>query len=120
MAGQYDILADQGATLQRVIIWNQPGATPSPVNLTGFSAKMQVRPSAGSPILILELSTADGRITLGGTNGTVTLEVDAVTMAAVPAGGYKYDLYLLSGDATPVETRLIEGSFKVKAEVTIE
>ena len=113
IAAKYDIIADQGATLSRVITWNDSNGTP--INLTGYTARMQVRPEASSSTTILSLTTENSRITLGGSAGTITLSVAAADMAAVAAGGYVYDLELVSGG---VVTRLTMGSFTVRAEVT--
>jgi hypothetical protein len=77
---------------------------------------MQVRSDVTSSTVILELTTANGRITLGSTEWNVNLLVAANTTANLTPGLYVYDLELVSGGG--VVTRLIEGNFKVKAEVT--
>jgi hypothetical protein len=77
---------------------------------------MQVRSAANSASVVLELTTTNTRITLGGVAGTVTLTVDAATTANLTPSLYVYDLELVSGGG--VVTRLIEGNFNVKAEVT--
>jgi hypothetical protein len=77
---------------------------------------MQVRSTAASSTIVLELTTANSRITLGGTAGTVDLLVAANVTAALTPGLYVYDLELVSGGGEV--TRLIEGNFNVKAEVT--
>ena len=59
---------------------------------------------------------ADGRITLGGVAGTVTLNLSATVTAAIPANQYAYDLELVSGSGQV--TRLLEGFATVDAEVT--
>ena len=77
---------------------------------------MHVRSTVESASLILELTTANSRITLGGATGQVTLTVTAVVMATVPAGKYVYDLELVSASGTV--SRLVQGNFVVRAEVT--
>jgi hypothetical protein len=77
---------------------------------------MQVRANVESSTVILELTTSNSRITLGGTAGTVDLLVPAATTANLTAGLYVYDLELVSGGGEV--TRLIEGNFNVRAEVT--
>lgn len=113
IAGTYNITADQGATFSRVLTWKD--SSDVPVNLTTYTARMQVRSIASSADVVLELTTANGRITLGGALGTITLNVPAADMDDVPAGSYAYDLELVSGGAV---TRLVMGSFQVRAEVT--
>ena len=112
--GAYNITCDQGATFKRTITWTNQARVP--YNLTGYTARMQVRSTAASSTVILELTTANSRITLGGAAGTVNLLVAANITAALTSGLYVYDLELVSGGGEV--TRLIEGNFNVKAEVT--
>ena len=113
-AGIYNIVADQGATLSRVITWRD--SAKNPYNITGYTARMHVRSEVESASLVLELTTANSRITLGGATGQVTLNVAASIMTDVPAGKYVYDLELVS--TTSVVTRLVQGNFVVRGEVT--
>ena len=112
-AGLYNFAAEQGATLERVITYTDPDE--AIIDLTGFTALMQVRPTAASATVILELSTGSG-ITIDGPEGTLTLLVDADDMAALTPAVYVYDLEITAPDDKV--TRLIEGKFTVKAEVT--
>jgi len=114
MAANYDIVCDQGATFSRVMTWQDSAATPT--DLTGYTARMQVRATADSSTVLLSLTTENSRITLGGTAGTITLLVSATDTAAVVAGEYVYDLEIVSGAGTV--TRLLQGCFTVDAEVT--
>lgn len=110
-AGQYNWIADKGATLSRTIVWYSSGSTP--MNLTGYTAKMQVR-STPTGAVVLELSTANGRIALGGSAGTITITAAASVMN-MTADLYQYDLELTNGS---VVTRLVQGSFEVRDEIT--
>lgn len=114
IAGIYNITCDQGATLQRSITWTDSAKTP--YNLTGYTARMQVRSNIASSTVVLSLTTENSRITLGTGEWNVNLTVDANTTANLTPGMYVYDLEIVS--ASSVVTRLIEGNFKVKAEVT--
>jgi hypothetical protein len=44
------------------------------INLTGYTARMQVRSTLESAEALIELTTANGRIALGGSAGTITLD----------------------------------------------
>jgi hypothetical protein len=113
-AGIYNIIADQGATFTRQLTWND--STGSAVNLTGYTARMQVRNSIDAAgAATLSLTTENGRIVLGGTAGTITLSAEATATQAVTAGSYVYDLELVSGSTV---TRLVQGSFTLRGEVT--
>lgn len=112
-AGIYDITCEQGATFQRVLTWK--GSNGNPINLTSYTAAMQVRDTACGQTKILEATTANSKIVLGGALGTITITVSATDTAALPVGEFVYDLELtLSGTVT----RLLAGSFTVTKEVT--
>jgi hypothetical protein len=115
-AGIYNILAEEGATFSRTITWRD--SNDALVNLSGYSARMQVRPTIddSGQTATLSLTTDNGRILLGGTAGTVTLTVSAGDMT-VPEGQYVYDLEMLSSGGVTV-TRLLQGTFVVSGEVT--
>jgi len=76
---------------------------------------MTVRPFVGANTTTVVASTANGRMTLGGIAGTVTVLIDATTTGAIGAGRYVYDLVLTSGTTV---TRYLEGKFIVTGAVT--
>jgi hypothetical protein len=112
-AGLYDMIAEQGASFDRTLTWRD--ATATPIDLTGYAAKMQVRKSLDASSALLTLSSTAG-ITLGGAAGTVRLEVAATKLSQIPAGIYYYDLELTS--AAGKVTRLLQGKFTVTREIT--
>jgi hypothetical protein len=113
-AGIYNIICDQGATFTRQLTWNDPNG--SAVNLTNYTARMDVRTSIDAAgAAVLSLTTTNGRIVLGGTAGTISLSAEATATEAVESGNYVYDLELVSGSTV---TRLVQGSFVVRGEVT--
>jgi hypothetical protein len=117
MAERLDFEHDQGATFSRRIIWKTDTANPLPVDVTGYSARMHVRRTKNADSTIVELTTENGRIALGETDGRVDLFLDAGTTTTIPAPAtYFYDLEMVAGDG--FVTRLIEGKLKVKPEVT--
>lgn len=110
--GTLDLVCPQGATFSRTLTWKQDG---SPVNITGYTAALQVRRKHSTPDVAVSLTSGSG-ITLGGAAGTITFTITAATTAALGDGFYRYDLELTSGSGQV--TRLIEGSFRVTPEVT--
>jgi hypothetical protein len=86
------------------------------INLAGYTARMQVRPSVESDIVTIELTTSNGRISIDEPNGIVVLFISDADTAALDPGSYKYDLELISGSGRVYCP--VQGSFKVKAEVT--
>ena len=77
---------------------------------------MTIRPFVGASTTTLVASTSNGRITLGGSNGRVTVTIDATSTGNINAGRYAYDLVLDSGAEV---TRILEGKFVVTGAVTI-
>jgi hypothetical protein len=111
----YEMTARCGSTLKRVLTWKVEEV---PVDLTGYTARMQVRTAIDAATVTLEATTDDGvndYITLGGTAGTITIIVPATVTEDLTAGRYVYDLELEnSGEVTA----LVEGAFVVAPEVT--
>ena len=114
-AGLYNIIADQGATLSRTLTWKDPSK--NIIDITGYTARMHVRANTTSNTTALVLTTENNRISINGVSGTVTLTVSAADMANVADGKYVYDLELIA-PTTNVVTRLVQGNFAVRAEVT--
>ena len=113
-AAKLNLIVEQGATFDRVITW-KTGTTP--VDLTGYSARMQARAShdAADPVFSLTSDEAGG-ITLGGSAGTITLLIDAEATALLTPGDYVYDLEV--EDDEGIVRRLLEGRLTVTPEVT--
>jgi hypothetical protein len=87
-----------------------------PVNLTGFTARMQIRASLEDDDTLASLTTENGGITLGGTAGTVALLLSATDTAALDFTSAVYDLELISSGG--VVTRLLSGAVTLVPEVT--
>jgi hypothetical protein len=78
---------------------------------------MQVRERVRDTDVVLECSTANGRITLGGSAGTITIVAqDEVTALLSEMPKAVYDLELTSGGGEV--TRLLRGNAEIIAEVT--
>ena len=111
--GSLDFLMPKGSTFSRTLTWKVSG---SPVNLTDYTARMQARTSHISGTTVLDMTTANSKITLGGTAGTITLSLSASETAAITQSSLAYDLELVS--AGGVVTRLVEGQIVLTPEVT--
>ena len=108
MSCKYNIVAEQGATFNLNFRVETDG---TPWDLSDYTFAMQVRRSTSSNTTLLDIESATMTSV-----GHVSVEVDAATMADVPAGRWVYDIELTSsGDEV---TRILEGRFIVTAEVT--
>jgi hypothetical protein len=114
-AFKYTLKINQGETLNQQVVW-KVGSTPAPVDLTGCSARMQVRSAVNSPTVLLELSTANGGLVLGGSLGTITFVMNAAATTALTWTQGVYDLEITFADGTV--RRLMSGNVQVSPEVT--
>lgn len=105
---------EQGATFKQVFIW-KTGNPAVPVDLTGYTARMQARPTPSDSTIFLDLTTENGGITLGA-DGSIRLFVSSDETTAYTWKSGVFDLELI--DATGTVTRLIQGAITVSPEVT--
>lgn len=117
-AHKHKLKIEQGATFSDEVVW-RTGATPAsitPVDLTGCKARAQVRSDIDSSDVLLEMTTENGRIVLGGVSGGIHITIDAATTAAFQWESGVYDLEILFPDGKVM--RFLEGGVTVSREVT--
>jgi phage tail sheath gpL-like len=112
-AGIYNTTIDQGSLWSVVLVYTDSNNTP--VNLTGYTAAMQLRQNYNSTTADLTLTTANGGITIVGATGTITITATATQTGLLDPGFYVYDLELTSGSNI---SRLIQGQLTVAEQVT--
>ena len=133
-AGRYSFVIEQGATTDFEVIYNNNTGTP--VDLTGFTARMSIRQSQISTSqLYITLSSSLGPcgtgLNLSGSqtsagyphplsSGSVGIYISAASSSVLSFNEGYYDLELMSGsgDCTTV-TRLLMGAVRLSNEVTI-
>lgn len=122
--GIYEMEVTQGATFRKQITWfEEDGVTT--IDVTGYTARMQIRRVVDADDVLVTLATAEnitaeGDITLGGVLGTILLEMSPTVTAALPATPFdrkwRYDLELAAPGGEV--RRLLMGKVKVSLEVT--
>ena len=112
MSAKYNLVCEQATTFNFIFSINNNNTL---LDLTGYTGTMTVRPFVGATTTTVVASTANGRMTLGGIAGTVTVLIDATTTDAIGSGRYVYDLVLTTGATV---TRYLEGKFIVTGAVT--
>lgn len=103
----------QGGSLKRTYVWKIDG---EPVDLTGATARAQIRKSYESAAVILDMTTANGRLVLGGVEGTVGFDVSDEDTAGLPVLTGVFDLFIDFPDGTAFP--LMEGPATVHPRVT--
>lgn len=130
-AGKYSFVIEQGTTVNFEIQYKD--SNNSPVDLTGYSAKMQLRDSyADTPnsTVYLTLSSSlnpDGTgLNLNGLNGTLPLTSGSIgiyiascTSSLLTFDTAFYDLEIYSGSNCPYTIRLLEGQIRLSKQVTV-
>lgn len=115
----YSWAINQGSTINKLFEYRESDGT-TPIDLTGYSARMQIRTRIDAVDIELELSTSNAGITIPTpTSGQLYVHMTSTQTAALDPRGYVYDieLYYLDG-AEEIVTRLIEGALTVRGEVT--
>jgi len=123
-AGRYSFIIEQGATTNFQINWNDESG--SAVDLSGYHARMQIRPQIEASDVYISLSSSlspDGTgIHLSGSNfvtpvqsGSIGIYISAQSSSLLNFNEAFYDLELVNGN---VVTRLLEGKVKLSKNVT--
>lgn len=85
----------RGANFQKTYYWkDSAGAS---INLTGYTAKMQIRKDLQADDSLIDLTTANSRIVLTAVTGKIDLIILGADTATLPAGAAVGDLFLYSG-----------------------
>lgn len=122
-AGRLDILFEAGTTWTKTIAWKDAAGTL--VDTTGYGVKMQIRANVDDELPALEMSTANGLITVGRVNYPGVNEYNikwsappGTTDAVEDFGRGVYDLEVTDG--LGAITRLINGFCFYSPQVTRE
>jgi hypothetical protein len=127
-AGRYSFIIEQGATFTLEFQYKNSDGTP--INLSGYGARMHIRPAVSSSTLYIALSSSlqsDGTgLNLSGSSGlkppssgSIGVYISAASSSALSFDEGVYDLEIFN-EVNGVETvtRLLEGKVKLSKEVT--
>ena len=123
-AGKYSFIIEQGATTNLNVQWTD--ASGSAVDLTGYQARMQIRPGIEASDVYISLSSSlqpDGTgLNLNGsdgitplTSGSVGIYISAHSSSLLNFTEAYYDLEMVNGREV---TRLLEGKVRLSKNVT--
>ena len=133
-AGRYSFVIEQGSTVNFEIQYKDSSG--DPIDLSQWSARMQIRPNAASSDIICSLTStmqSDGTgLNKSGSNGStpvasgsIGVYISAFSSSQFSSGSKiswdiaKYDLEILSGSGvTTYVDRILEGNVKLSKEVT--
>jgi hypothetical protein len=128
-AGRYPIYIEQGTTIDFEVQYKD--STGAPVDLTGYGARMQIRPSVESSTIYLSLTSnrnADGTgISMSGsapykptTSGSLGIYIASCTSSILNFNDAVYDLEIFApiNSSCPEVTRILQGPVRLSKEVT--
>jgi len=122
-AARYSFIVEQGATTNIQLKWEDASGS---INLSGYSGRMQIRPTVESSTVYLTLSSSldvDGTgLNMSGSDGetpvqsgSIGIYISATKSAQLNFDTAYYDLEMMSGNEV---TRLLEGQVKLSKNVT--
>jgi hypothetical protein len=111
--GQVNFLCPQGSTFSKQITYKIDEV---PVDLAGYSSRLQVRENYYSADPLLDLFSPYGGLDIVSASGIINMFVHASVTSDLPPGTFVYDLEIESSGGEV--SRIIQGSFIVTPEVT--
>lgn len=127
IAGIYNITCQQGSTFSRLLEIEQPDLATDPTgqtyiayDLSGFTARMQVRRTIDSSTSLVTLTTENGGLDINPTDEedkTHHIRIymaDEVTASITSSGVYDLEIENSSGEVS----RIMQGAFTLSPEVT--
>jgi len=118
-AATYNISVEQGDTWTLSLVYRAPnnddGSPGDPFDLTGCVAAMQIRTAVGATPPLVSLTETSG-ITLGTTDGSISIIITEAQTNLITTTRAKYDLHLTFPDGTT--RRLLEGKVTITPSIT--
>ena len=115
MAGQKNFEVDQNATFSFIVEYKDSNG--AAINLTGASAKMQIRDTKGGSKLAVTLTSPSGGITIDAPNGKLTVKMTPTQTNKLFYPKSSYDLMLTDSNSNKI--KLLEGFMTLSRSVTI-
>ena len=113
-AGIWNFEIEQGAKFDRTLTWKVDGVL---VNLTGYSARMQIRLTVDSAETLIDLdSDTKGGLILGGSAGTISIFISFVDTEGLDFERAVHDIEVTQPDEEVI--RLLQGAVTLSKEVT--
>lgn len=117
-AALVDLVIEQNADFTRQLVWQDSAGVAVPFPL-GTTAKLQIRKkAAASSAVLLELSTANGKIVLHPTDGSITLSSPAADNLLLDFDSAVYDLVITFVGPPVRKVKLLRGAVRLEDAVT--
>ena len=128
-AGKYSFTIEQGSTVDFEIVYKDSNS--DPIDLTLYTSRMQIRPSIGSDIVHMTLSSSLGPsgtgLNMSGSNsanpptsGSIGVFISAASSSLLDFTNAVYDLEIASGSGNCAHvTRILQGNIKLSKNITL-
>jgi hypothetical protein len=115
MAGQKNFEVDQNATFSFIVEYKDNNGLP--IDLTGSTAKMQVRDTKGGSKLAFSLTSPAGGITITPLLGKLTIKMTPTQTNKLFYPKSSYDIMVTDSNANKI--KMLEGFITLSRSVTI-
>jgi hypothetical protein len=115
MAGQKNFEVDQNATFSFIVEYKDNNGLP--IDLTGSTAKMQVRDSKGGDKLAFTLTSPSGGIVITPLLGKLTIKMTPTQTSKLFYPKSSYDVMLTDSNSNKI--KIVEGFLTLSRSVTI-
>jgi hypothetical protein len=115
MAGQKNFEVDQNTTFTFIVVYKDNNGLP--IDLTGSSAKLQVRDTKGGSKLAVSLTSPSGGIIINAALGKITVKMTPTQTSKLFYPKSSYDLMLTDSNFNKI--KLLEGFITLSRSVTI-
>ena len=128
-AWKYSFTIEQGSTVDFEIVYKDSNS--DPIDLTLYTARMQIRPSIGSDIVHMTLSSSlnpcGTGLNMSGSNstnpptsGSIGIFISAASSSLLDFNEAVYDLEIASGSGNCANvTRILQGKVKLSKNTTL-
>ena len=128
-AGKYSFTIEQGSTVDFEIVYKDSNS--DPIDLTLYTSRMQIRPSIGSDIVHMTLSSSlnpcGTGLNMSGSNstnpptsGSIGIFISAASSSLLDFNEAVYDLEIASGSGNCANvTRILQGKVKLSKNTTL-
>jgi hypothetical protein len=116
MAGQKNFEVDQNATFSFQVQYTEDDKVTA-IDLSGATAKMQVRDTKGGTKLAVTLTSPSGGITIDGPTGTLNIKMTPTQTNKLFYPKSSYDVMVIDSNGNKI--KLLEGFLTLNRSVTI-
>lgn len=114
----FNLALESGVDYDITATWKDSSEVP--INVTGYTAKLQIRTGPGSATALITKDSTLASITLGGALGTVAwsfTNAELTTLSSAARSPLQWDLFMTS--PTGKKTKILKGSVTVDPQITV-